>query len=65
MTIMIIPVGGQLSHRLEVVQIHSEVKGAPVHQIQFFRYACPSPVLLPYLRVALNSPFFLTTKLCH
>ena len=36
---------------------------APVHQIQFFRYACPSPAVLPYFLVALSRPFFLMTKL--
>lgn len=35
----------------------------PVHHIQSFRYACPSPVALPCFAVALNSPFFFTTNL--
>lgn len=63
MTIIIIP--GKVSFRVRVMASLAIIRlvGSPVHHIQFFRYACPSPVLLPYLRVALSRPFFFTTKL--
>ena len=35
----------------------------PVHQTQLFKYPCPSPVTFPNFAVAINSPFFFTTKL--